>query len=227
MLLFFSREMIDGHTPLHLAEKPTPGTGGSLLIAMLCYPALGGAVSAVAMPTDEGESRRTIFSLLGTRPDCIFLDNIDGLLKSPTLCSAITADHFTDRIVSSSRTGSYPVRCVWVASGNNPSLFREVARRTVRIRLDAKTEHPDIDREFRIKNLAEWAESQRCELIAANVTIIQAWIAAGKPRFAGKRLGGFESWSDVMGGILQNANIPGFLDGIEEHREQADPKRQR
>ena len=31
MLLPFVRELIDGPTPLHLIEKPTPGTGGTLL----------------------------------------------------------------------------------------------------------------------------------------------------------------------------------------------------
>ena len=41
LLLFFCRELIDGPTPLHLIEKPTPGVGASLLVQALTWPALG------------------------------------------------------------------------------------------------------------------------------------------------------------------------------------------
>src|SRR5262249_4527874 len=41
LLLPFLRSLIQGPTPLHLIEKPTPGTGAGLLVEVLLFPALG------------------------------------------------------------------------------------------------------------------------------------------------------------------------------------------
>src|SRR5262249_54611790 len=40
-VLPFVRSMIDGPTPLHLIEKPSPGTGATLLVETLAYAAIG------------------------------------------------------------------------------------------------------------------------------------------------------------------------------------------
>ena len=55
----------------------------------------------------------------------------------------------------------------------------------------------------------------------AALTLIRAWIAAGRPK-GKKTLGKFEGWAGVMGGILQVADAPGFLDQLEAFRERAD-----
>jgi len=39
-----------------------------------------------------------------------------------------------------------------------------------------------------------------------------------------KTFGKFEGWARVIGGILQVADAPGFLDQVEAFREQADPE---
>jgi hypothetical protein len=53
------------------------------------------------------------------------------------------------------------------------------------------------------------------------LTLSQAWIAAGKPS-GEKKIGMFESWCSVMGGILQQADIPGFLDNLDSLYHDAD-----
>ena len=53
------------------------------------------------------------------------------------------------------------------------------------------------------------------------LTLIQAWIAAGQPLHK-TRLGSFEKWSEVMGGVLEVAGIPGFLGNLNELYEAAD-----
>jgi putative DNA primase/helicase len=46
--------------------------------------------------------------------------------------------------------------------------------------------------------------------VNAALTLCQAWITAGRP--AGRQtLGMFESWAEVMGGILDVAGVPGLL----------------
>jgi hypothetical protein len=48
-------------------------------------------------------------------------------------------------------------------------------------------------------------------------------MAAGRPK-GKKAFGKFEGWARVIGGILQVADAPGFLDQVEAFREQADPE---
>lgn len=58
-------------------------------------------------------------------------------------------------------------------------------------------------------------------LVRAILVLVRAWIAQGKP--AGRRrLGTFETWSSVVGGILEVAGIPGFLENLQALYETAD-----
>jgi hypothetical protein len=93
-----------------------------------------------------------------------------------------------------------------------------MTRRSVRIHLDSGLEYPEEGRRFRHPDLLAWARERRGELIWAALTLARAWIAAGQPAPA-RKLGGFESWSEVVGGILEHASIGGFLGNLEELRE--------
>ena len=108
-----------------------------------------------------------------------------------------------------------PIRCVWIATGNNPEFSNEMARRLVRIRLDAHVERPWQRGEFRHPDLMTWVRANRARLVAACLTLCQAWIAAGRPR-GHKTIGSYENWAGVIGGILETAGIPGFLGNLEE-----------
>jgi hypothetical protein len=88
----------------------------------------------------------------------------------------------------------------------------EHAGRLYVTRMDAKVENPRLrDVTFRHPNLKEWTAEHRPALVAALLTLVQAWIGADRPAYTGKRLAGFEAWSNVIGGVLQHAGVPGFL----------------
>ena len=110
---------------------------------------------------------------------------------------------------------------MWIATGNNPEFSNEMARRLVRIRLDAHVERPWQRAEFRHPDLNTWVRANRSRLVAACLTLCQAWIAAGRPR-GGKTIGSYENWAGVIGGILETAGIPGFLGNLEEMMAAAD-----
>ena len=76
-LLPFVRSMIHGATPLHLFEKPTPGTGAGLLASVLCYPALGGSPTIMTLGNSEDETRRTLTAKLGESPVCTAPGSLD------------------------------------------------------------------------------------------------------------------------------------------------------
>jgi hypothetical protein len=221
LLLPFVRSIINGPTPLHLFEKPAPGTGATLLVNALSYPATGHPIATMTEGRDEDEWRKRLTSKLRTSPAFLVIDNLRASLDSAAVASAITSPAWEDRLLGASQILRIPVRCAWVATGNNPKLSFEIARRTVRIRLNAKVDQPWVGRDFRHPDLMEWVARKRSELVTAALTLVQAWIANGRPSGT-TSLGMFEGWSRTIGGILQVAGIGGFLANRNEFYAAAD-----
>jgi putative DNA primase/helicase len=221
LLLPFLRECIDGPTPLHLIEKPMPGTGATLLVTVLLMPALGRSAPLTTQGRDEEEMRKRLTSKLATGAPVMVFDNLHGRLDSAALATALTATTWEDRILGRSETITLPVRAVWAATSNNASLSLELARRTVRMRLDAGCEMPWQRSTFRHPDLVGWAQAHRGELVAAALTLCRAWVDAGRPS-GPRRLGMYETWSDVVGGVLAVAGFEGFLSNAEELYASAD-----
>ncbi|HEY2922903.1 MAG TPA: ATPase, partial [Candidatus Binatia bacterium] len=150
------------------------------------------------------------------------IDNVRRRLESSALSSALTSEIWNDRIMGKTEIAQIVVRAIWVATGNNPVLSNEIARRTVRIRLDSKVDRPWLRNGFRIPNLREYVSRERTKFVWSALLLIQDWIVKGRPEGDKKPLGSYESWSKVMGGILQNAGFDGFLGNVEELYEESD-----
>ena len=210
LLLPFVRLMVDGPTPLHIVESPTPGTGKGLFVMVLVIPSAGSGPSVMMEGRDEDEWRKRITARLIQAPACILIDNVRSRLDSAALSAALTSETWEDRILGHSRTVALPVNCTWLATANNPCLLLEMARRTVSFRLDNGVEKPWKRSGFRHPKLSRWAKENRWELIWVALTLSQAWVAAGKPP-GDQVLGSYESYAEVRGGILDVAGIPGFL----------------
>ena len=224
-LLPCCRDLIDGPTPNHLVESPTPGTGKDLLIEVCLRSALGpSALGTLSQATNEEEWRRRLTACFRQPSGSIHIGNITKPLNSGALAAALTAKRWDDRVLRTNDLISLPVRHVWTTTGNNPILSSEIARRSIRIRIDAQLERPWERSNFKHSNLSKWTEKNRANLLRGGLILIQAWIAADKPSFTEKSLGSFESWSNVMGGILEVAGIQGFLRNLHEFYEVSDPE---
>ena len=224
LLLPFVRDLIDGPTPLHLFDKPTPGTGASLLSEVLLLPALGTPPGAMSGCSNEDEWRKRLTSLLSEGPTATVLDNLTGKLDSPSFCAAITATTWKDRILGGSNTGAWPVRTAWVVTANNLRVSTDIARRTVRVRIDAKSDRPWEGRTYRHNPLREWVQDNRTELVWSALCVGRAWMDQGRPPGKAK-LGSFENWAKVIGGLLDVLGIEGFLQNTAALYEQADSDR--
>lgn len=223
LLLPFLRPLIDGPTPLHLIEKPTAGTGASLLAEVVARLATGRAAGAMTEGRDEDEWRKRITARLRGAPTVVLIDNLRRRLDSSVVSSVLTATYLEDRLLGTSDTLRLPVRCVWMATGNNPALSSELTRRTVRMRMDAKRDRPWLRQGFRHYPLLPWVAHERGNLIAACLTLGRAWIAAGRPVPADANvLGSFEDWSRVLAGVLDVAGVPGFLANLEQFYDASD-----
>ena len=217
----YLRGMIDGPTPLHMIEAPTPGSGKGLLADVVLRPAVGRRVNMMPAPNDDDEWRKRITAQLDMLPAVVMIDNVVKAVDSASLSMVLTATWWSDRRLGATEMVNVPVRCVWVATANNPTMSTEIARRTVRIRLDPQTDRPWQRTGFRHEDLRTWADDHRAELVWAALVLGRAWIAAGAP-LSSARLGSFERWAPVMGGVLETAGVPGFLGNAEEFYEVAD-----
>ncbi|MCA9557831.1 MAG: toprim domain-containing protein [Myxococcales bacterium] len=217
LLLPFARRLIDGFTPLHLVEAPTPGSGKGLLCNLIALVATGRPCASRALPTAEEEIRKMVTAELTQARPVILLDNLPEKrsLDSSTLAAVLTSDPWTDRLLGETRMLSLPNRALWLATGNNPTLSDELARRSIRIRLDTREEMPWKRSGFRHPNIRRWAQDHRGKLVQAALVLVQAWVAAGRPH-SSRRLGSFEEWVGVLGGVLEVAGVPGFLDNLDD-----------
>jgi putative DNA primase/helicase len=224
MLLPSVRDLIDGPTPLHLIEAPSPGCGKGLLAKAALLPGIGTNVAVITEARDVDEWRKKVTAAMLSGQQVLLIDNVTRPLDSGSLAAALTAPIWQDRILGASKIVTLPVRWLWLATANNPSLSAELARRSIRIRLDAKREQPWLRdaAEFQHPDLMAWATTHVGQLRWACLTITQAWIAAGRPEADVTPLGSFESWTRVIGGVLQVAKIPGFLTNVHQLYERAD-----
>lgn len=224
LLLPFARDLIAGPTPGHMIEAPGPGSGKGLLAEVVLAPAVGGGYGTIGEPTNPDEWAKVITTALMESPPAIWIDNVSRRLESGELARAITSPAFKGRILGSSTFAEMPVRCLWLATANNPTFSTEMARRFIRCRINPPVDRPYLRdvAGFRHPQLAEWAREHRGELIWSALVLIRSWLAAGRPTFSGRLLGSFERWSAAIGGVLEHAGIGGFLGNLTEHLDVAD-----
>jgi hypothetical protein len=99
-----------------------------------------------------------------------------------------------------SRNATVATNALITITGNNLKIKGDMVRRTIMCRMDAG-EHPE-EREFDV-DLKTEVPKRRPQLVAAGLTILRAFIVAGRP--GADRLssfGSFEDWSRLVRGAL-------------------------
>ncbi len=209
------RPMIDGPTPLHLVEASSPGSGKGLLCDVMAIASTGRRSQSMTEGNSEEEWRKRITASLVMAAPITLIDNVRKRLSAAALASVLTQDVWADRILGSSKIVTLPVKTTWYATGNNPALSDELARRCVRIRLTPDEEKPWERSQFRHASLADWAFAHRGELSWALLTMVRAWLVANRP-ISQRVMGSYERWVQVVGGILEHLGFEDFLSGADE-----------
>lgn len=209
----FVRTLIEGSTPLYLINKPKTGTGASKLASVIYLIKTGERFNAQPpLSGGEDELRKRITSALLSGSEFFILDNVT-VLKSSSLAALLTNRVWQDRRLGFSQMLNLAVNCTFLATGNNPAMSQEIERRIVDVRLDRSSDRPyDEKVEWKHPDLEEkWIPDNRGRIIHAVLTLARAWFVAGKP-YSGKVKASYESWSRVIGGILEFAGVRGFLE---------------
>lgn len=183
--------------PMFHVRAPQIASGKSYLCNL--FVAFAGPVipSAVAFPLDDEECRKLILATLLTGPSAIVFDNLTAdLVPYKSLCSVLTEEFITGRILQVSRIATVGTRAMFLSSGNNVDPVRDMARRCLTIRLDPQCEVPAA-RKFDDDPLSK-VRKDRGHYVSLALTIIRAWIVAGRPKSQAKPLASFEQFSELV-----------------------------
>ncbi|HAG10124.1 MAG TPA: hypothetical protein DCK76_01745 [Desulfotomaculum sp.] len=222
------RDLIAGPVPMLLIDKPLQGTGASLLSDVISMISTGASSYMTTAPEGrdrEDEWRKRVTSILSAGRPVVVIDNVEDVFHSSTLCALLTSVNWSDRILGRNEIINLQHRTCWVITGNNIRLAGDLPRRCYRVRLDANRARPwqRDQNEFRHPYLTKYVKENRGALLAAIFTLARAWVLAGQPApVKAPPMGSFEEWREVIGGILEFADVNEFLGNAAEIYENAE-----
>jgi hypothetical protein len=130
-------------------------------------------------------------------PAVVEFDNLTGdLVAHKSLCVVLTSEFMSGRILGVSKTATVSTRTLFLSSGNNVGPVKDMTRRCISIRLDPGCETPAA-RSFARPELVREVLRERGRYVSAALTIVRAWIVAGRPKTTCKSLAGYGDWSDL------------------------------
>ncbi|ANQ74407.1 hypothetical protein [Rhodococcus sp. 008] len=198
------------------------GIGKGLLLDVVSTIVAGSKPELAMLPGTEDEVRKTLTAYLHSGQTAVFFDET-AELQSAVLSGCITAESWSDRRLGVTERISMPNKVVFFFAGNQMVIAGDMARRVVQIRLHTDAPNPQNRMDFRHSDLKAWVAENRSDLLRALLILCRAWFVRGQPvPEHAFRMGTFERWQDMVGGILMVAGVGGFLDGMAEQRLAAD-----
>jgi putative DNA primase/helicase len=187
-------------TPMHVARAAVAGSGKSFLWDITSAIAIGQLMPVMAAGANEEELEKRLGASLMAGQPLISIDNVNGELGGAALCEAIERPIVDVRILGKSENVRIESRGTSIyCTGNNVMLRGDLCRRAITCTLDPEMERPEL-RQFEHDPIAMILEN-RGKYIAACLTIVRAYILAGRPNRAPK-LASFEGWSDNVRSAL-------------------------
>lgn len=173
------------------------GSGKSYLCALITAFATPQKGTPTTFPAEDEECRKLLLAELLRSPAVIEFDNLTSdILPHKTLCTVLTSEYISGRILGLSKTATVNTRTLFLSSGNNVLPIKDMARRCITVNLNPEVDVPAA-RTFVRPNLISEILEERERYASAAITIILAWVAADRPVTICKSLSGFSDWSDL------------------------------
>lgn len=204
------------HAPMIHARAHMVGSGKSYLCELITAFATPRRGTPTAFPSDDEECRKLLLAELLRAPAVIEFDNLTGdLVAHKSLCTALTSEYMTGRILGISKTASVSTRALFMSSGNNVGPVQDMTRRCVTIHLDPCCEMP-ATRSFKRPELVRDVLRDRGGYVSAALTMVRAWIEAGRPKAHCKSMSGYDDWSDLCRQPLLWLGLPDAAESVFE-----------
>ncbi len=185
------------HAPMIHARAHMVGSGKSYLCELITAFATPQRGTPTTFPADDEECRKLLLAELLRAPAVVEFDNLTGdLVAHKSLCTVLTSEFMSGRILGVSKTATVSTRALILSSGNNVGPVQDMTRRCISIRLDPGCETPAA-RSFTRPDLVRDVLRERGRYVSAALTIVRAWIVTGRPKAICKSLAGYGDWSDL------------------------------
>ncbi|WP_199740783.1 hypothetical protein [Legionella septentrionalis] len=185
------------HAPMMHVRAHAVGSGKSYLCALITAFATPQRGTPTTFPENDEECRKFLLAEYLRGPAVIEFDNLTtDILPYKSLCTVVTSEFMSGRILGLSKTATVSTRSLLLSSGNNVTPIKDMTRRCITINLNPEVEIPAA-RTYKRPNLISEILQERERYVSAALTIIRAWIIAEKPRAECKSLAGFTEWSDL------------------------------
>ncbi|MGC4114488.1 MAG: toprim domain-containing protein [Myxococcales bacterium] len=228
LLTPFARPAIgDKNAPLFLVDGNTRGCGKSRLVDCISLIATGRTAPRQQFTTNSEELDKRVVSHLQAADALVLFDNVVGDFGGAVLDKLLTAEGwYASRLLGKNdASASLKLRnnTTWYATANNATLAGDVVRRAVHIRLATTLEHPEERSGFRHPDLLGWVHEERPRLLAAALTVLRGWFAAGKPWSEMAVFGSFEAWSSIVRNVCLWLNLADPWAGTRQGLRESDP----
>lgn len=202
------RSAIRGPVPLVMFDSTTPGSGKTYLADAAAILATGRQAPRERW-VEEAEFEKRVSATLGSGKRLVLIDNVDKPIGGATLDALLTSDTWTVRIFGNNKqVYTLRARAMWMATGNNMTIQGDLARRALRCYITPSQERPEERANFKYDPFLEHVAKNRRAYVQAALTLVSAYIKAGRPRMGLKPIGGFEDWSRTVRGALVWAGMP-------------------
>lgn len=199
VLTMLARPAIRGNVPAFIFDANTRGSGKTKQIDAVSIIATGRGSAKMNYPGDDAELEKVLGAYALQGAAMIAFDNVVTHFGGGPLDRVLTAgNQVALRVLGRSELPSLQWRAVVFATGNNVSTIGDTTRRVLLCRLESPLERPEDREGFLHPNLLEWVESERPRLVAAALTILRAFVVAGRPQPGGKPWGSFEAWAELI-----------------------------
>jgi hypothetical protein len=203
-----ARFAFTGPAPLFLVDANVRGSGKGLLLDCISRIITGERFTIATYTGDEDELRKRITSLVLAGDRLVLFDNLEGRFGNAVLDAALTGVAWKDRVLGVNRMAEAPLYMTWYATGNNVAIAADTARRVCHIRLESADERPEERQGFRYPNLLAWVGDNRARLLAAALTILRGYCAAGQPDQGLAAWGSFDGWSGLVRSAVVWVGLP-------------------
>lgn len=215
-----------GGAPLVLIDASTAGTGKTLASDAASVIATGTSAARSPFVDNDDELRKRITSHLMAGDQIAMIDNVPAGFRIgwPSLDNALTATIWADRELGKNVVTRIPMDTMWIVTGNNLAVRGDAARRTLRIRMEAQQERPELRTGFTHEPLIPWVRKERPRLLASALVVLRAYLLAGRPDVGVSLLGSFEGWSGLVRNALIWAGQPDPVEALANNDVDVDPE---
>ena len=221
-----SRFMHQGNFPICVIQANQARTGKTRLAKVISLILSGTDIACINHSENAEEERKKMWGFMRLGRCIGLIDNVVGSYGGPVINVIATSRFVEDRVLGSSRVSGTANDTFWLITGNNIILQADTSERSINVRLSCEDERPNLRGGWKHPDLFVYVAANREKFLSHALTILKAYVVAGKPKQDIKPFGSFEEWNDLVAGALVWAGMRNPTDSREELERDSDTNRQ-